>query len=315
MRRDAANPLVSAAHDDHWYSTPSPWQRACRLMYDRAALALIGRGRGSGVRQLGRIADILHACGLQAPSPSDVTALFPSLSGDTAARVARQIAVLRFKNRAAVASFHAYGLDQLARLVCDECAASPPPVIVQRTGGLVLLTFHIGAEFGVAAAATRWGIPVSPMRVLPADDANVRARRLKQAIDTVRSGGMISAAADGPGGASCAPVTCLGRHIILRRGALVIARLTGVPVVPMIARWTATGQITTCADEPLTPGRHGGADGEQALAAAAARWLERRLLEHPADIWPYTLRNLLGAPRSSSEVRRAHEGGIDHQRL
>lgn len=315
MRRDTANPLVSAAHDDQWYSTPSPWQRVCRAAYDRAAVALIGRGRGSGVRQLSRIADFLHACGLQEPSPSDVAALFPSLSRDAAARVARQSAVLRFRNRAAVASFHARGLDQLARVVCDECAASPPPVITQRTGGLVLLTFHIGAEFGVAAAAVRWGIPISPMRVLPDDDANVRARRLKQAIDTVRSGGVISVAADGPGGASCAPVTCLGRHIILRRGALVIGRLTGVPVVPMVARWTATGQIMTCAGEPLTSGSHDGADGEQALAAAAARWLEQRLLEHPADIWPYTLRNLLGAPPSSSEVRRAHEDGVAHQRL
>jgi hypothetical protein len=302
VNRQTANPLVSDAHDDRrYYGQESRWQRGYRLVYDRTALALLGRGLSSGVRRLGWLGYVLHACGCQQPSRHDVAALFPDLSPRDAARVARQSAALRFRNRAAIASFRAHGLTGLARLVTDECAGSPPPVIVQRTGGLILLTFHIGAHFGVSAALTRWRAPVSTMRTPPPDDANVRARVLKHAVDTVRAGGIVSAVADGPGGASCEPVDCLGRQIVLRRGPLALARITGAPVVPMVARWTADGQIAAWAGAPLADASLAGAhlEGsarEQALAAAAANWLEQHLSAHPADIWPYTLLNLLGAP-------------------
>ncbi len=310
MARQTANPLVSTAHDDRWYGRESGWQRLYRLVYDRTAVVLLGRGLASGVRRLGWMGYVLHVYGCQQPSRHDVATLFPALCSREATRVARQSAAFRFRNRAAIASFRAHGLTRLARLVTDECAGAPPPVIAQRTGGLLLLTFHIGAQFGVAAAATRWGVPVLTMRILPTDDANARARMLKQAVDTVQAGGVVSMAADGPGGASCEPVGCLGRQIVLRRGPLVLARMTGVPVVPIVAQWTSDGQIAARAGAPLVGAHRDGQAREQALAAAAASWFEQHLLEHPGDIWPYTLRNLLGAPRLAREVRPAQEVGI-----
>lgn len=251
MGRQTANPLVSTAHDDRWYDKETRCQRGYRLVYDRTAVALLGRGLASGVRQLGWMGYVLHACGCQPPSRHDVAALFPALSSREATRVARQIAALRFMNRAAVASRRAHGLTQLARLVKDDCAGTPPPVIVQRTGGLILLVFHIGAQFGVAAAASRWGVPALRMRDLPLDDVDARARALKHAVDTVRAGGVVAAVVDGPGGASCDPVVCLGRQIVLRLGSFVIARVTGAPVVPVVARWTAAGQIAAWVGSPL----------------------------------------------------------------
>jgi hypothetical protein len=296
MGSKTANPLASTAHDDRWYARQSPWQRGYRLVYDRLAVALLERGPASGMRQLGRMGSVLHACGCQPPSRHDVAALFPALSSREATRVARQSAALRFRNRAAIASYLAHGVTQLSRLVPDECAGAPPQVVSQRAGGLILLAFHVGAQFGVAASAARWGVPVLSMRDLLDDAAETRARALKHALDTVQAGGIVLAVADGPGGASCEPVPCLGRQIVLRRGPLVIARITGAPVLPVVARWTAEGQIATLVGAPLAGGYLEGAAREQALAAAAANWLERHLMAHPEDIWPYTLINLLGAP-------------------
>ncbi|MCX6543141.1 MAG: hypothetical protein NTV05_01865 [Acidobacteria bacterium] len=245
-----------------------------------------------------------------------MSALFPGLSSREAVRVARASAALRFRNRAAIALYESNGLTRLARLVRAECAGAPPRVIAERTSGLILLTFHIGAQFGVAAAATRWGVPVASLRISPIDDANSRAQALKQAIDTVQAGGIVSVTADGPGGASCEPVACLGRQILLRRGPMAIARITGVPVIPVVARWTSDGHIAVRAGEPLVHAPlAAGTECDRALAAAAAGWFEQHLLAHPEDIWPYTLRNLLGAPilhdrPLGHEVRPAQKVGV-----
>ena len=50
-----------------------------------------------------------------------------------------------------------------------------------------------------------------------------------------------------------------------------------VPIIPIVARWRGT-RIEFVIDDPLGPG------DESVVAAAAAAWLGRYLLEHPLEI-------------------------------
>jgi lauroyl/myristoyl acyltransferase len=226
-------------------------------------------------------------------------ALFPALERARATQVVNQIASRHFRNRAAIALVGHEGLAALAALV-DRHSESEPPVVARPERGLILVAFHIGAHFGVGAALHRWGTPVLTLRDLPLGDADSRARTLKLAIDTVKARGVVMAAIDGPGGVSSTSVPCLGRRIVIRRGPLVIARLTGAPLVPVVAQWTEHGRIRILTGGPFSLPATDDPAFERAAALAIARWLERHLTMFPGDLWPYTLRNLLASPPLSA---------------
>jgi hypothetical protein len=75
-----------------------------------------------------------------------------------------------------------------------------------------------------------------------------------------------------------------------------LARTAGASIVPIAARWTAGGGIALEVGGPLDP-----SEDEPALARRVAAWLEVYLSRRPEDVWPYTLANLLGAPRLAGE--------------
>jgi lauroyl/myristoyl acyltransferase len=135
---------------------------------------------------------------------------------------------------------------------------------------------------------------------MPLGDADARARSLKLAVETVKDRGVVMAAIDGPGGVSSTTVPCLGRRIVVRRGPLVIARLTGAPIVPVVAQWMEHGRIRILTGRPFSLPAANDPLFDQAAALAVARWLELHLTTHPEDLWPYTLRNLLASPMSPS---------------
>lgn len=286
------NPLLPDAGEP-FYDTGSVWQQAARATYDRLALAALEWGRARGVRWLGNAGRMAQVCRLQPPDWRAIHELFPDLKPVRAREVAGRCAGLRFMNRAAIALVHRRGIGSLVPILDGSCTAAPR--LPDRGRGLILVAFHVGAHFGVGAALRQWGVEALSLRELPLAGPEARARVLKHAIDHVRAGGTILAVLDGPGGASTGRVRCLGRDIVLRRGPLVLARVTGAPVVPVVARWTERGSIEARVGEPTAAGP----DVEASLAGGAARWLEQHLLAHPHDLWPYTLANLLAAPRAA----------------
>jgi hypothetical protein len=74
-----------------------------------------------------------------------------------------------------------------------------------------------------------------------------------------------------------------------------MARLTGAPLLPLVARWRG-GEVEVEAGDPLAaPAAPEPEAWERALAAAAARWLERYLLGSPAETGLSLLRVFLTA--------------------
>jgi hypothetical protein len=81
----------------------------------------------------------------------------------------------------------------------------------------------------------------------------------------------------------------LGTTISLARGPFALARITHTAIVPLAAR-QAGRRIAISTGDPIAPDV-----GEQAMAVAAAAWLEGYLREFPGEISLRTL-EILGLP-------------------
>jgi hypothetical protein len=122
------------------------------------------------------------------------------------------------------------------------------------------------------------------------DDEWGRARTFHHAVRALRDGRYVYTTLDGFGeggydGATI-DVPVLGRTMSLARGGPALARITGVPIVPMVARWRGT-RVEIVYGDPIDP-----AQGEDAMAAAIAPWLDRYLRAFPGEISPRTLETL-----------------------
>jgi hypothetical protein len=241
------------------------------------------------------------------PGPEQVRALFPELDRRAAARVAREIAGQETRQRLLVHCLRQTGLDPvrpLLRTSAAELAALRPP--------LVLATFHVGAVQALGAALERLPGPVLAVRhgmlhatrpplelVTTEGDGQRRADVFQRALVHLTRGGFVALALDlsaGPG----LTVPCLGRTLTLARGPFALARLTGAPIVPLVARWRRGG-LEIEIGRPLAAGpATDPAARETALAAAAARWLEGYLRKSPADLGLGLLQDLLRPPGGAS---------------
>lgn len=237
------------------------------------------------------------------PGPEQIRVLFPQLDGRAAARVAWSVGGLEARNRLAVECIRRAGLEPLRPLVrtSGSFATLRPP--------LILGTFHAGAVHALGPALERLPAPVLALRQGPLfvprpplevatteGDDQSRAALFHRAIEHLGRGGFVAMALDiapGPG----LQAACLGRPLVLARGPFALARLTGAPVVPLVGRWRGS-EVEIVTGEALVPETPDSAAGpeawEIALAASAARCLERYLLASPAEISLGLLRNLLG---------------------
>lgn len=240
------------------------------------------------------------------PSPEQVRALFPHLDRSTAARLAWRIGGLEARNRVMVAAIRRAGEDPLRSLI--RCS----PAFLGLRPPVILGMFHVGAIHVLGAAlerlpssvvALRDGGPLSaprpPLEMLSTgESAQGRAAVFRRLVLQLERGGFVALALDVvPGPVLHAP--CLGRTLPLPRGPFALARLTGIPILPLVARWRQ-GSIDVALGEAITPDRLTEAAGgpearESALAAVAARWLEQYLLDAPADLGLGLLRSLLGS--------------------
>ncbi|HWM95381.1 MAG TPA: hypothetical protein VN493_31800 [Thermoanaerobaculia bacterium] len=234
------------------------------------------------------------------PDPEQVRLLFPSLTRSEAARAAWRIAALEARNRLLVQCIRRAGAGParpLVRVSSETFAALRPP--------LLLGTFHVGAIHALGPALERLPGPVLALRqgrlypagppvevVTTEGDEQSRAAVFLRALGHLQSGGFVVTALDvapGPGLA----VPCLGHTIELARGPFALARLAGVRIVPLVARWrngNVEVEVEVETGEALAPA------GEMEMAAASARWLESYLLASPAETGLGLLRSLLSRP-------------------
>jgi hypothetical protein len=161
---------------------------------------------------------------------------------------------------------------------------------------MVLVSFHIGAYRSVTRLLERLSAPVFLLadvvgrRPLPrvtmfaiGDSPSRRLMGMKLALDELRAGRFVFLFIEG-GKSSAVPVTISGRSHGLARGPFVLARLAGVPVLPLVARWRG-GKVQYTFGRPIEV-----AD-EATMAAAVAGWFDEYMSAHP-DV----LELPLGAP-------------------
>ena len=297
------NTLIPSDHDRWFDSRPSLRWTAAYRTYDRLALRLTARHPQAGFRALTLLGHLANRCALHGPSPGELADLYGPLPRRLLARVARDVAALRLKNRAANAIFRRAGIEHLARLVRSPGAVRLEEIYAGKRPAL-LIAWHVGPLLGVSAALHRAKVPALILRNLPLNSAAARSRTLKQAVDHLRGGGLVLAVPDGPGGANTDHVECLGRRVVLRRGPFMLARVTGAPIIPIVTAWEPDGSISVRVDPPLdrrSSPEDAAASFDHELAGLAARWLEAYLRAEPQEIWLWTLRNFLEAPRVGSD--------------
>jgi hypothetical protein len=294
----AANPLVQDI-DAQWPAGTSAWRRRGTRAYDalvRGAARVHLPATMAAIDAAGRLA---HRAGLHGPRAADVRALFDWLPDGRIDALARDIAALHLKNRAAIALVDGGRIADLARLAQWRSAADRA-MVAEGRAGLLIVAAHIGAFFGIRAALHGIERPVLMMRDIAQPDASSRAAVLKRAVDCLRAGEIVVATLDGPGGTNTCDVSCLGRRIVLRRGVFTLARLTSTPIVPVVCAWTPHHRIDVQIAPAIDP--RGDGDGpplsEDEMAHRAARWLDAYLRAEPQQMWPSTMRHYLGAGKA-----------------
>jgi hypothetical protein len=295
------NPLVRNG-EDHWPDAGSAGWQQLRRLYDGAAQRLARAHLRSTIAALDAAGHLANLSALHGPSRSEVAALYDWLPRRSLGTVARDIAALHFKNRAAIALVQSGGTRSLSEVVrwASEAARDD---LFQGEGARLIVACHVGAFFGIRAALETIERPALTLRDLPMGDPASRARALKRAVDVLRQGGLVIATLDGPGGTSTGEVECLGRRIVLRRGPFTLARITGAPMVPVVCAWTRQGRIemriAPAVGRPAA-GERVGAEFEDLMAIRAARWIDQYLRSQPQEIWLSTLRHYIAAPLATA---------------
>jgi hypothetical protein len=275
------------------------WPRRAFDALERGLTPLAPRHPRLAFPAAGALGSLRNRLSRRWPSPEQVQTLFPHLDRRSAARVAWSIGGFEARNRLLITRRHRAGLERMRPLVRTpgELPALRPP--------LILGFFHVGATHALGAAIERLPGPVlllrqgspyvpgPPVRLETTEgDGQRRAAAFQRALVHLSRGGFVVTALDvvpGPG----LRVPCLGRAIELARGPFAMARLAGAPLLPLAARWRRGG-VEVEVGEALAAAPGSGPEAwEGALAAGAARWLERYLLASPAEIGLGLLRALL----------------------
>lgn len=168
------------------------------------------------------------------------------------------------------------------------------PALATLRPPLILASFHVGAVPALAPVLERLEGDVLAVHrgtfaprpgitmVRTGDDEWERARTFERAVRTLRAGGFVFTALDGHGEdgyeAATLDAPVLGGSVALARGGFALARIAKVSIVPIVARWRGSGVEVECGDAIRA-----GAD-ENAMAVAAAAWLEGYLRAFPGEI-------------------------------
>ena len=251
---------------------------------ETALIELTARFPSVGLRACDLAASARRVAGF-ACTQEAVNAFFPGAGSRTWKEVVRQ----RFRSRIT------RGVS--LRKAVAPYRAWPSPDLASLRGPAVLATFHVGAmemlgvtldQLQTPVRVLMSGLPLSRASAVtvgrvPKNDPVGRAAPVHDAVYALRRQQLVLVAVDG-GEEGTFALECLGHTIRLGRGAFALARITGAPLIPLVARWRGTS-IEPVIGEPIRPGG-ASTDIERDLATAAVRWLERYLLESPGEIGP-----------------------------
>ncbi len=260
--------------------------RALRSHALRLGVRTLARAVARWPRIVFRIADALGLLIFRPMSESRLREVFPELTPERAHEIALRARRVSMRNIVLAEHIRLVGYEGPRRSICVPDARLK--VIPRRT---IIGTFHVGAlsVIGVPLLDLPAGVLVLKARsnragshanltieVTLGDDQH-RARVFHRAIQFLQADNFVFMPLDPEESARIA-VPFHGRNIQLARGPFALSRITGAPILPMIAHWN--GSKVECVLGDLIPA----SSDEAAGAAAAAAWFERYLDEHPLEI-------------------------------
>jgi Bacterial lipid A biosynthesis acyltransferase len=203
-----------------------------------------------------------------------------------------------------------FGLEAAAELL--DWARGPQELCHWHQTGqpLILVTWHSGAPYGVAAGLWKIGIKtlflVGPPPPFPPPDGLTyvategdglkRAEALHGALRHLRDGGAVYVVADHPT-YSKTQVPMWGRQISFAPSIGMLARVSGAMVIPILSRWTPRGRIEIKYGDPFRY-HQGGPDD---LYRRVGEWFEAHFLAHPEELEPKYLMKLIFSPPAGGE--------------
>lgn len=287
------------------------WRRRIAYsVYDGLILPPSSAHPPTGFLMADRIGRLANQLGLFGPIETQILGLFREMERSSALRAARAVSAQEFKNRA-VETFQAHwGIEPLAPYVIWR-NSDILSRFRKRRQPIIMTSAHFGPLECIGAGLYQIDMPTmifkahKPCHKYPPgfsahstfSEKSRLTALLKLGFEHVRAGGNIFLTLEGWGNKGHrAPF--LGRLIHYKRGALALARMTRVPLVPIVARWLPDGRLELEAHEPMpTPAdTMNSADYEISLLHTTVRYLEGILKGEPESIRLKQLKMFLRQP-------------------
>jgi lauroyl/myristoyl acyltransferase len=210
-----------------------------------------------------------------------IEALFGPLSVRARLELVRQVTATELRNRCLTQLIRLAGLGSVARLLrCVDVRSLEASRASSR--GTLAITWHYGAKAALGPAFRQLGmsallftrtprdLPAPPgagasaarLEFLVVGEPRDRVAHLTRALRHLASGGLVGIAVDGQQGAATLEIPFLGRRLSVTRGPAVLARLTGAPMIPVLATWARDGAIEVRSFDPLRVPPAAGHDAE-----------------------------------------------------
>lgn len=283
----SGDPLPAPPRFDPLGAPSSVAPSAAVRLLAAASDRLVTAAPRAGMRTTALAARFANRLGLYGVSSGRVARLLPGLDARTARRVAAAAASSTAASGRLTRAIRG-GHGRIAARLLDPGALGRFRRDVAGLSGAVVVSFHLGPFSAIRAAFDQTAIRCLYLQ-MDADgsarsdaetaavgrDGDSMAAALWRARRWVAEGGVAVVLPDSGLGAPTAPLRCLGRSITFSRGAFALARIAGVPLVPIRCRW-ARGRTAVVERWPPEIPPPGGARDE------GAGW-EARAAQQVAD--------------------------------
>jgi lauroyl/myristoyl acyltransferase len=133
-----------------------------------------------------------------------------------------------------------------------------------------------------------------------------RAANLKRAVDRLKAGGLVTMAIDGGHGDVLVDAEFLGYRISVARGPVILARLAGVPLIPVTITWDKGWSMEFRIHDPI-PGADQlqlapEEDADTARTRHTMKFFDEFIRRHPEQLRLDKLARLITLPKSNSNA-------------